>query len=206
MGTTGQRSPEVRAATAAEVPRLAVALAAAFQDDPVWSWMLPDGARRPMRLRRYFELELRTIGLARGTIWASDDLGGAALTTLPGMWRLPWSVQLRHGPGFTRAFGLRLRWAAALLRRMEQRHLRAPHHYVAYVGVAPAGQGRGLGTRLLRPVLERCDAEGLPAWLEATAPRNVALYERLGFAAAGEVRLGDSPPLTLMVRPAGASG
>jgi GNAT superfamily N-acetyltransferase len=190
----------VRVAGAADVPRLAGTLAAAFEDDPVWSWLLPDARRRPERLRRYFALELQTVGLARGRIWMSEDLPGVALTTPPEMWRLPWSVQLAHGVGFTRAFGLRLPWAAALLQRMERRHLREPHHYVAYVGVAPAGQGRGLGTRLLRPTLERCDAEGAPAYLEATAPRNVALYERLGFVATDEVRLGDSPPLTLMVR------
>jgi ribosomal protein S18 acetylase RimI-like enzyme len=198
---TQSRSVEtaVRAAGAADVPRLAGALAAAFEDDPV-------ARRRAERLRRYFALELRTVGLARGRIWAPEDLGGAALTTPPAMWRLPWSVQLAHGVGFTRAFGLRLPWAAALLARMERRHLREPHHYVAYVGVAPAAQGRGLGTRLLRPTLERCDADGLPAYLEATAPRNIALYERLGFAATDEVRLGGSPPLTLMVRSPGAGG
>jgi GNAT superfamily N-acetyltransferase len=203
---SGPVQSAVRAARAADVPRLARTLAAAFEDDPVWSWLLPGTRRRPERLRRYFALELRAVGLARGCIWAAEDLSGGALTTPPGMWRLPWSVQLAHGVGFTRALGLRLPWAAALLARMERRHLREPHHYIAYVGVAPPAQGRGLGARLLHPTLERCDADGLPAYLEATAPRNIALYERLGFAATDEVRLGGSPPLTLMVRRPGAGG
>jgi len=55
----------VRAATAAEVPRVAAALADAFQADPVWSWLLPDARRRPAALRRYFAIELRTIGRLR---------------------------------------------------------------------------------------------------------------------------------------------
>ncbi|MGM0355470.1 GNAT family N-acetyltransferase [Streptomyces sp. ECR3] len=57
------------------------------------------------------------------------------------------------------------------------------HEYLWMIGVVPGHQGRGLGTALIRPVLERCDREGLPAYLEASSPRSVPLYERLGFAA-----------------------
>jgi hypothetical protein len=52
----------------------------------------------------------------------------------------------------------------------------------------------------MRPTLDRCDAEGLSAYLEATSERNAALYERLGFRAGGELRLGTSPPLWPMRR------
>ena len=65
----------------------------------------------------------------------------------------------------------------------------------------PAAQGRGLGTALVRPMLERCDREGRPAYLEATTPRNRALYERLGFALVEEMRFPqDGPPLWRMWR------
>ena len=43
------------------------------------------------------------------------------------------------------------------------------------MGFEPEWQGRGLSTALLRPVLERCDDEKLPAYLEASSPRNRAL-------------------------------
>ncbi len=76
-----------------------------------------------------------------------------------------------------------------------------PHHYLPYIGVAPEAQGRGLGSALMRPILDRCDEERLPAYLEATSERNAALYERLGF----ELRAGGSPPLWLMVRPPGGA-
>lgn len=198
MSTPAATAP--RPATPADVPRLAATLAAAFHDDPVFGWILPDAGRRAEGLRRFFTLELRLVGLARGTVWTTDALDGAAITTPPGAWRLPWPVTLRHGLAFTRAFGLRLPHAAALLQLMEHRHLREPHHYLPYIGVAPAVQGRGLGTGLMGPTLSRCDAAGLPAYLEATCERNAALYERLGFATVGELRLGSSPPLWPMVR------
>jgi GNAT superfamily N-acetyltransferase len=67
--------------------------------------------------------------------------------------------------------------------------------------VAPAAQGRGLGAALLTPVLERCDADGLPAYLEASSPRSAVLYERLGFVGLEELRPLGAPPILLMQRP-----
>jgi GNAT superfamily N-acetyltransferase len=42
-------------------------------------------------------------------------------------------------------------------------------------------QGKGIGTQLMRPLLDRCDAEHMPAYLESTDIRNNPLYERLGY-------------------------
>jgi GNAT superfamily N-acetyltransferase len=88
----------------------------------------------------------------------------------------------------------------ALITKMEHRHLREPHYYIPYVGVAPQAQGKGLGSVLLHATFDRCDRDGLPAYLEATSRRNVALYERLGFEHVGEFNLGSSPPLWPMRR------
>ena len=46
------------------------------------------------------------------------------------------------------------------------------------------------------------DADGAPAYLESTNPRNVSLYERHGFVATGSIELPGGPPLTAMLRPA----
>jgi GNAT superfamily N-acetyltransferase len=85
--------------------------------------------------------------------------------------------------------------------KMERKHLREPHFYVPYVGVAPAAQGAGLGTRLLGRTLARADAAGLPTYLEATSKLNAALYERLGFEHLGAFTVLGSPPLWPMRRP-----
>jgi GNAT superfamily N-acetyltransferase len=89
-----------------------------------------------------------------------------------------------------------------LLTFQEKKHPRQPPHwYLAAIGVAPAWQGRGFGGALMRPVLERCDADGVPAYLEASSPRNRALYERNGFNLLEECRYADDgPPLWRMWR------
>ncbi len=68
------------------------------------------------------------------------------------------------------------------------------HAYLWMIGVTPARQGEGLGTALIESALDRCDREGLPAYLEASSARSRGLYERLGFASTGRtLRLPDGP-------------
>jgi ribosomal protein S18 acetylase RimI-like enzyme len=105
-----------------------------------------------------------------------------------------------------RVFGRRLALALRARLRMEGRHPRKPPHwYLAVMGVDPQWQGRGIGSKLMRPALETLDAEGMPAYLEASTPRSRALYERHGFAVTGEFNLpSGGPPLWQMWRePAG---
>lgn len=188
-------------ASRAEADSLSAALAAAFEDDPIFGWLIPNRDRRPSRLVRFFKLELRHIVLPAGRVWTTDGTIGASLELPPGAWKMPISAQLSQGPAFTQVFGARLPHALALITRMERRHLREPHYYIPYIGIAPHAQGRGLGTALLQPTLERCDRERLPAYLEATSERNVALYLRLGFQQLREFNIGSSPPLWPMRRP-----
>jgi ribosomal protein S18 acetylase RimI-like enzyme len=187
---------ELRKATSADLGALTRALADAFYDDPVFSWLLPDERSRRARLRRFYAIELRHVGFGRGRVWTCAEVAGAAITTPPGAWRMPTYAVLMQGP----VFGRRLARATRLLGAMEWRHPRGPHYYVAHIGVSPPMQGMGLGSRLLRPTLERCDRERLPAYLEASSERSAALYERLGFRHIRELRVGGSPPLWLMSR------
>ncbi len=192
-------APELRPATAQDIEHLASVLAEAFYDDPVFGWLMPEDSKRHARLRRYFGIELRHYTLPRGHVWTTGDLAGAALNLPPGAWRAPTRVTMLEGS----AFGVHLPRAARIGAAMEWNHmrrLREPHYYVRDIGVHPDMQGRGLGGALMGPVLEQCDREGLPAYIEASSERSAALYERLGFQHIGELRVGGSPPLWLMLR------
>lgn len=191
---------EVRRAHAGDVGTLARVLAAAFADDPVWRWMVAAGTTRTARMQAFFALELEHVALPAGNVWTTADRSGAALVMPPDKWRMPVSAQARHAFPFARVFGRRLPLALGLLTRMEARHLRKPHLYLAYVGVDPGAQGRGIGRKILAPMLDEADAQRLPAYLESSNPRNNPFYERLGFTTTDAVRFAGSPPMALMRR------
>lgn len=83
---------------------------------------------------------------------------------------------------------------------LEEHHPGAPCFHLQLMGVVPEQQGRGIGSRLLAAVLERCDATGTPAYLEATSAANRRLYERHGFEASHVIMLPDGPSLWPMWR------
>ena len=180
-----------RLADRRDVPRVVEVLAEAFADDPLLAPLFPDG--EPRRRRAFFRLDVpRSQRL--GGAWTTSDGAGAAVWYPPGAWEPSTWEDLRVLPTAARAFGRRLGLAARVLAALHEHHPRQPHWYLYSLGAVPGRQGQGLGSALLRPVLERCDREGLPAYLEATSPRNQALYRRHGFV--------DRPPLPL---PGGAT-
>ena len=83
---------------------------------------------------------------------------------------------------------------------MDSVHPTDPHYYLFLLGTRPEWQGRGIGSALMAPVLETCDRERVPAYLEATSERNRELYLRHGFEVTGEIDVPDGPTLWCMWR------
>jgi len=184
-----------------DVPTIARALARAFEDDPVMSWIFRDDSDRPRRLERAFALFLRKIWLPQEECYAADQLFGAALWLPPGKWHLGAGAQLRLLPSMISATGRNMVRLGAVLQMIEKKHPKAPHFYLAVLGVEPELQGRGFGGALMQPVLTRCDRERIPAYLESSKRRNVVLYERHGFEVVEEVQLPrGGPPIWRMWR------
>lgn len=189
-----------RPATPADLDTMSRALAAAFATDPPLSWFIPDERRREVLLRRYFT-RIAPVYMAAGAAWVSDDPPGAALWIAPGRWPLSAREQLAVAPTVARVFG---RWPhrlAAGFLALERGHPHVPHWYLDYVGVQPGAQGRGAGSALIRPMLERCDRDGVPAFLNAGSPRSRDLYLRHGFEVRSRFQLPfRGPPLWRMWR------
>ena len=78
----------MRKATPDDVPRLADALARAFDGDPPMQWFLPDAESRVARARGLFDLMLRRVHLERDWCYTTEDVVGGALWVPPGNWRL----------------------------------------------------------------------------------------------------------------------
>ena len=88
----------------------------------------------------------------------------------------------------------------AFMEQMDRAHPFEPHWYLPMIGVDPGKQGHGYGSALLKHVLERCDGEGKVAYLEASSPKSIPLYQRHGFEQVGTIQVGSSPRLFPMLR------
>lgn len=188
----------------------AEALARAFDDDPLTNFLLPNPVHRPRILASTFAAQIRD-GLTHGEVWAAFD-GDAPVATAvwvpPEAWPMSIGRQVRVlsaalTPGL-RAIPSALRAAPKFMRTMtlvERLHPERPQWYLALLGTDPRYQGRGAGSRVLASVLDRCDAQGLHAYLETGTTRNLAWYGRHRFVMIEELNpLKGGPPLWTMER------
>ena len=196
---------DVRRAGPADVDALAATLARAFEDDPMTLHLFPRPAARRRALPRYFSMLLSRSFLPAGEVWMPSDASAGAAWTPPGARRPGLRDMVRLAP-MVAVIGRRLPRAIAVMRAVEARHPPTPHWYLAVIGTDPPAQGRGTGSALLTTVLERCDREGHPAYLESSKEENVPFYRRHGFEITDVLRapLG-APPLWLMWREPGSS-
>lgn len=193
--------PVVRRANRDDVEAMAAQLARTFFDDPVTSHIFRNPARREAGLRAYFRTQMRADYLPFGGCYTTDGYAGSAiwapagkplLTGLGGI-----LTMLPVLPYVAGNLGTTLR----LLNLVETKHPHEPHWYLASLGTAVELQGKGVGTALMRPVLEHCDAEGIPCYLESSKERNLPFYRRHGFEVVEELPLpGDGPPVWTMWR------
>jgi ribosomal protein S18 acetylase RimI-like enzyme len=191
---------DIRAAGPADLGVTARNLAAAFQDDPIFAWCVPDARRRRRILPAFFELVGRNLGGGAGQIDLTD--AGAAMWAPPGIPAVTDDAAAAFEAGMVELFGEDAGRTFELIAVMEEHHPHDEHAYLWFLGVEPQRQGRGIGSRLLRHGLDLADRTARPAYLEATSEDNVRLYVRHGFEIVRELRAAGSPPLTAMWRPA----
>jgi GNAT superfamily N-acetyltransferase len=199
----GPPEREVRKAEPGEARTISRALADAFQEDPVLSWLIRDASRRPRILAGNFNLLLERVWLEHEETYTTHSAAGAAIWAPPGTWKVGIARQLAIIPRALAIWGRLTPRAVRTLWQVERGHPEQDHYYLAVLGVERGSQGRGLGSLLMHPVLERCDAERVPAYLEASSPRNRSLYERHGFEVTEVFELADAPPVWGMWRDPG---
>ena len=172
------------------------ALTLAFVADPASRWLFTEADS----FLRNFPKSARALAgpaLYSGTGLAMDNYAAVALWLAPGkgpdelaLGELIETVVAREKQDDM----------AAVVEEMGRYHPDGPHWYLPLIGVEPSRQGQGLGSALLRTSLSRCDADGLPAYLESSSPKNQPLYERHGFQAIGEIKIRSCPPIVPMLR------
>ncbi len=193
--------PAVRKVRSDDLRSVAASLSLAFYDDPPTRWVFPDDQRRKILMEKALYFYLRKLWYRHGECLTTDDYSGAALWVPPGGWEVGPVQQILLLPGMAMRMGFSLGRLLHAVGTLEANHPKEHHFYLPFAGVVPERQGQGIGSTLLTPVLERCDLEQIPAYLEASSPRNRRLYERYGFNVTEEFCFAhDGPPLWRMWR------
>lgn len=168
----------------ADVDWATTLLADAFEDKLPATVLFRGPARRAQV--EYFMRCTFRYAIQSGEGYTTPDRSGVALWLVPGatamtpgrMWKAGMLAAPFHmGPGGFRRF-------LAFARHTDAMHGRAmpePHYYLFALGVAPDGQGRGVGRQLTGEMLAKIDEAHMPAYLETQFERNVPLYRSLGF-------------------------
>lgn len=182
----------------AQARKLGDITADAFRDDPFNRWLFGNIAG----VEHLFRLQAQRIYAPRGFCYTLGD-EGACMWMMPGgngsfsladylAFTIP--TLFKSGPGAV-VRGVKTGQA------MDKVHPAFAHAYLFSVGVRPRAQGKGLGRRLIQPVLDACDRKGVRAYLENSNPANTGFYASLGFVPCGEIRpTENAPPLLPMVR------
>ena len=200
MTLTPSPDLHIRMRTAAsDVPAVAATVAAAFFGDPVTQWLLPDAHRRRQLVQPLFELYVAPY-VRNGETYLTADGAGAAVWLPPDGQLFRGDEEASFGDALADLVGPDIDRFAQLAENFERHHPTEPLYYCQFLATLPAMQGQGIGSALLSDVLARADQEAMPAYHEATTPRNRALYERHGYVTQNEFTLPDGPPLWRMWR------
>ena len=136
--------------------------------------------------------------LSHGETYTDASVSGAALWASPDT--DPLSAKPVYAERLNAIAGVDAPRLFEVVELLEAHSPHERHYHLQFLGVRPERQGAGLGGALMAPMLQRCDRDGMPAYLEATSDRNRALYERLGFRARGDIPLPGGPALWRMWR------
>lgn len=192
----GQTTAQIRTAVISEQKYIIASLILAFHNDPANRWLYPD----PYQYLTYFPQFVQAFGgkaFEYNTVYCSGNYSGAALWYPPGAEpEIEPVIQLIQQS----IFEADQPDVFAIFEQIERYHPTYPHWYLPFIGVEPTQQGKGYGSALMQPVLQQCDRDLIPAYLESSNPANIPFYEQHGFEVIGRIQVGASPPIFPMVR------
>ena len=126
-----------REVTAADLPELCTTLAAAFHDDPVFTWWIADDVRRAQILPEFFRV-ITESNLPLGGLHATDDLACGAVWSPPGA-----EDDEDVIPALAEVSGEYADELFEILELMMEKHPAQSHWYLFFLGTRRARVPRG---------------------------------------------------------------
>ena len=180
-----------------DVDRLASVSADAYRDYPLHNWFT-NGKYDPVTSELLMKVTLKTM-TEDAVIYAdSEEINGFAV------W-LPFGFAGNKTIPFLKSGGLKLIFHAGLgvisrLLAYEKYAMNLKKEftdnydwYLFNLSIKTDAQGKGIASKLMRPMLQFCDDERMVAYLETNKEKNVGLYQHYGFDLMKEELIPKSP-------------
>lgn len=201
----GPVNSPARRATRDDLPRIASTLGAAFSDYSWTRWTVSedDHEARVAELQRLY---VEHVALPHGAVWVDDEVTAVAVFVPPRLPEPPTSfreriVALQGDEGRAhQAVAAAAVAAHATEIPADTREVCADAWVLATVGVHPDHRGAGLGSAVIDAGLADLEESTASCTLQTSDERNVAFYERLGFAVTTVVDVPAGPTVWSMLR------
>jgi hypothetical protein len=160
-------------------------LSDAFQDDPVFSKLIPNNKERHKTLFKIFKFQIKYC-LKHGVVLSTSNLKGISLwfppkNTFISIWKSIKSGSL--------SLIFKIKWKNLhILRKNEdfcgylhKKLVPTSHWYLSTIGIDPKHQGKGIGRRMLSFMIKQIAKDHKTIFLETNSRRNVKFYKLFGF-------------------------
>ena len=180
-----------------ELDRLSQVAVDAYRDYPLHNWL--SGGKYDERVSRLLmQVSLKTM-TEDAVIYAdSEEINGFAAwfpfgftgnKTMPFLMNGGLSLILHSGPGIIGRLLTYENYAMGLKKRFTDNY----DWYLFNLSIKKEAQGKGIASKLMRPMLQFCDDERMVAYLETNKEANVGLYQHYGFDLMREELIPKSP-------------
>ena len=168
-----------------DLDRLAEVAADAYKEYPLHNWFTK-GKYDPKASKLIMQISLRTMSEDAVVYADSEEINGFAVwlpfgftgsKTLPFLANGGMSLILHSGPGIIGRLLTYEIYAMNLKKEFTDNY----DWYLYNLSIRKDAQGKGIASKLMRPMLQFCDDERMVVYLETNKESNVGLYQHYGF-------------------------
>ena len=170
----------------------------AFSSDPFMRWIMPEGQRYLDNYQELVDIYCCEKSLQVSTTFITESFAGAAIWLPPGVFGDEQKISSWVSENVSEQ---RLETLEKVLEELDKYHPKTNRcWYLALLAVDPAFQRLGLGSIMMKHVNRLLDNTACQGYLESSNAKNISLYQRHGYEIMGEIKVGDCPVITPMLR------
>ncbi|WP_345956023.1 GNAT family N-acetyltransferase [Mucilaginibacter sp. PAMB04168] len=161
-----------------------------FEDNQSVNYIVKQDIKRKERIRALMDYSFE-ICYMFGAVYLSDDKKGCALVLYPDQKKFSIKSTLLDVQLLLNAIGLtRVSKAMSRESAIKSNYPNEPIYYLWFLGVFNADQNNGVGSQLLKEIIQDSQKLQKPIYLETSTIKNIPWYQKFGFSIYQELDFG----------------